>query len=807
MNIDEEIRKIEDLEDGSSVYEIGPEPKEETIRGFHENLADILPENALNKLSAFLIASIEEDIEARKEWLDTVEKAKQYLGFSLEDTENSPFRQATRTYDTTLSNALIRFYATTRAELLPDSGPAGIKISGSSNEFLEAKSAKIRDWINHYLTVIDEPYYSDFERFLLYLGLYGSCFKKVYYDEIKKRPISRFIMPHDFIVDCDCTSILESNRLTHVLHLSKREIILKQENGIYRDVELNYLKSPDGTSGGNEDTDEGSRIDEVNLDAYTKRSLFPVYEIHSYLNLRDFVEGDIISDLTEYALPLPYIVVIDKITKEVLSIRRNWQEDDPEKKRINYFVQYNYLPGFGIYGIGLAHLIGSNAITLTKILRQLVDAGTFKNLPGGLRMKGFKQQANDLIIGPGEFVEVDTGGISLQEAFMPLPYSGPSEALMQLKAEIIQQTRELASTSEMGMLESREDIATGTAIAFLETNNRIQSSVLRSIHYSLTNELQLILDTFRKTLEVERFDSGQGEQEITAEDLYNEIKIVPVADPVNNSSVQRIMKAETVLRTAQQDPSIHNMRNIFASIYKAMGMSEEQVESILLPDPSEEEVLPLDPISENFKTLRGEPIKAAIWQEHAAHIYSHGIFAEEYPETKPLIAAHIKEHQAYEYLVRMQQMLGIQLPPLEEISQPEVQNKIALETAGALNEMQALQEENAPAQIDPNALLMADIQQKAAETEAKERIANLKAETDIFKTQLDFEKEKAKIESEEDIAKLKAETDIYKAKLNFAEEQSKQESNEDIAELEAKTELIKQGLQNEQKNNEQFNDY
>jgi hypothetical protein len=741
---DNDIREIEELEDGSSVYEIGPEVQKETDGSFYDNLADnFLKEEALKKLSSFLLDSIEQDINARKPWLDAIEKAKPYLGYSLEDLVDIPFKMATRTFDTTLATAHIRFYATTRAELLPQSGPAGFKINGVSNEELEKEGERIRDNLNNYLTIVDKAYYSDYERFLIYLGFYGSGFRKVYFDKLLNRPLSRFIIPEDFIIDSDCTSILESNRLTHVLHLSKREILLNQQNGIYRDVELPYLKSLENTDSDSLTKNLNKNKEEINLNAYIKRSLFSIYEVHSYLNLDDFInEGS----NTDNNVPLPYIITIDENSKEILSVRRNWEENDPEKKRINYFVQYNYLPGFGIYGLGLAQLIGPNAISLTTILRELIDAGKFKNLPGGLRQKGLKQQENDLVVGPGQFVEVNTGGIPLQEAFMPLPYSEPSQTLRELRIELMNQTKELGSTSEMGMLESKEDIPTGTAMAFLETNNRIQSTVLRSIHYSLSNELQLI-DRFLRD----------------PSDFTEEIQIIPISDPATNSTVQRIMKAQATMQLATQAPDLHNMREVFKLNYQAQGLDEKDIDRILKPDEKEqqEQILPLDPISENVNAMKGLPIKAAMWQEHAAHKLTHALFAEQNPDLQPILMAHIKEHDAFAYLIEMQQMLGQELPPLEEIQDPQVQNAIAMAIAGALEQSGATaSQEQAP--IDPNALLMADIQQKEAETAAKERIANLKAETDVFKAQLDFEKEKAKIESEEDIAKLKSETELIK---------------------------------------------
>ena len=365
---EDNITPVEELEDGSTVYEIGAtEPEQINDNSFYANLANELAESSRHKLATYLLEQIDEDIEARKDWLTSVQKVKEYLGFSLEDLKDIPFAQSTRTFDTTLSTALIRFYATTRAELLPQSGPAGFKIQGEVSEALEKKGELIRNWLNYFLTVKDYAYYSDFERFLLYLGLYGSGFKKVYYDKLSNKPISRFIMPEDFVIDGDCTSILESERLTHILHLSKREIILKQQSGIYRQCELPYLKGLDSNE--EDDKEENKKKDGIDLSAYSKQSLFAIYEVHIYLNLGDFTDTS--SAESKEEVPLPYVVTIDKISKEILAIRRNWEEDDKDKKRTNYFVQYNYLPGFGVYGIGLAHLLGSNAITLTKLFASI----------------------------------------------------------------------------------------------------------------------------------------------------------------------------------------------------------------------------------------------------------------------------------------------------------------------------------------------------------------------------------------------------------------------------------------------------
>jgi hypothetical protein len=792
---DEDIRKIEDLEDGSSVYEIGSSPaiEESENTDFYENIAEKFPEEARKKLSTFLLEGIEEDIVVRQKWLDPIEKAKAYLGFDLEASELKGYKQGTRTFDTTFSTAVIRFFATNKPELYPLSGPAGFKINGNSNEETDRKAELNTDYLNYYLTVKDSAYYPDCDRFLLNLGFCGTIFKKVYFDKLLKRPLSRFIMPENFVIDADCTSILESSRLTHILHLSKREIILNQQNKIFLDVDLPYLKNSE--IGDNDDSSNQSseRKEKVDLSEYKKRSLFPIYEIHAYLTLDDFTEENKDSQ-SDSIVSLPYIVTIDKASKEILSISRNWDEDDEDKKQREYFVQYNYLPGFGIYGNGLAHLIGTNAISLTSIQRMLIDAGIFKNMPAGLRAKGFKQQDSTIIVGPGEWIEVDTNGLPLTDALMPLPYSEPSNALRELRLEMIQECEKLASTSELGMLSSKEDIPVGTTLALLETNNKIQSAVSSSIHNSFSKELQLLNNIFKKTLQTEEFNFGKERKVITSEDFVDEVMIIPVSDPAAGSSIQRIIKAESLLRTAMQAPELHDMREVFKKNYEAQGLDASQIDQILPAPPEEQEILPLDPVSENLNIMKNEPVKAAIWQDHAAHKLVHGLFAQDYPETAPAVMAHIKEHEALEYLMQMQQLLGMEMPPLEQILDPQVQNQIAVAIAGSLEENQ----ENQPSSPSPEELILADIQQQQAEVEARERIEDQKTETAIFKAQLDFEKEKAKIESNEEIAQLKTEADLSKAQLAVEKEKAKIESNEKLAQLKAETELIKNGENNEE---------
>jgi len=749
----DDVREIATHADGSSIYEIGepdlPEEQQEEV--FYDNLAQTLPDDVLDRLSAFLLECIQEDIDSRKEWMEGIEKVQEYLGFSIEDVKNVPFPRASGVFDTTLSTALIRFYATMRAEFFPQEGPVHIESRDDAPTQWQAQADRVKQWMNHYLTVEDKGYYADVDRSLLYLGFYGSMVKKIYYDEQKRLPVSRFIVPRDFIVDNDCLNIMESERLTHVLHLSRRDILFNQANGYYKDVELPYLKSGQVTA--EDDSETKDKKEDVDVSSYTYRSLFDVYEIHTYLALEDFVTPDGDDSHT----PRPYIVTLCKNSKKILRLTRNWAENDPSSQRINNFIQYSYLPGFGIYGLGLAHLLGTNALTLTKLLRQLVDAGSFKNLPGGLRTKGVKQQKTDLIVAPGQFVEVDTGGVPLEQAFMPLPYSEPSQALRELRQEIMTQTRELAATSEMNVASENPNAPVGTTLALLEVNQRVQSAVFRSFYFSLGQEFQSLYALFQQTMEGRNFSHQGEERHIQGEDLQEDFTLTPIADPSLDSKTHRIARAETLLKVAESSPDLYNMEAVHRRFCEAIGV--QNVDKILKSET--ETVPPADPVTENMQAMKGNPLKVYPWQDDDAHMVVHAPFVEENPAMK----AHIQDHRANKYLKQMQQVMGFEFPSLEHLqNNPALQNHIALMAAQAT--MASPPDTGAtPKPVDPNAVMMADIQQKAMESQARERIANLKAETDVFRAQLDFEKEKAKIESQEEIAELKAETELEKEEM------------------------------------------
>lgn len=751
------IRQIEELEDGSTVYEVGDKSSTEPVESnFNDNLAINMSEDTLKKISTYITDCLEEDIEARQPWLDIHNKAKKYLGYNLEDTENLPFSQACRLFDTTLNTATIRACATASAEMLPETGPCSYKVVGKSDEDL-LDIGKVRSqWLNYFLTTKDIGYYKDFEKSLYYTGFYGTIIRKVYFDSLLNRPMSRFIAPENFLVNIDCTSILDSDRLTHILKLSARDVLINQKKGIYREVELPYLTAEGQSDGGDDsDVDENDDLDNiVNIENYSKRTLHDVYESHIYLNLESFEEDYDKTKIMDIAKP--YIVTIDKDSKEIFSIKRNWDEGDKEQTRRKYFVAYQYFTGFDIWGLGLARIAGTNAIAVTNMLRQTVDAATYQNLPAGFIQKGTtKQQITNLTLGPGDYKNVDVTG-NIRDLFATLPANGPSPALMELRQEIIGQMQDQLSTAELGMMDSKEDIAVGTAGAFLEEKGKIQSAVLKSLHKSFSEELQLLDNIFKESLEREEFYIGSEKHIITKEHFIDSIKVIPVSDPSVNSNVQRILKAEAVMQTAMQMPEEVNPRELLKMVFKAQGLNNDVIETIM--STNEADVLPQDPISENMNMMQNKPVKAAIEQNHDAHIKIHSVLDTDQSR------AHIQEHEALKFLVQMQQAMGIDLSTID-LDDPEIQNMVAIKASEAVDHLGLNNnpEENQEMSFE-NKLIADDIEQKREANIIRKEIADKKLEADIFKTQLKFEGDKDKLRFEKEQALLDARLEMEKLK-------------------------------------------
>lgn len=758
INLDA-INKVEELDDGSSVYEIGDrEPERIKDDKFHSNLALNMKDSMLKKLAEYVLDAIDEDIEARQPWLDLHNKLKKYTGYDGEDLSSIPFAQACRTVDSTLSTAIIRFCASSRAEMLPESGPAGFKVFGQQTEELEEIASVRSQWLNYYLTVKDSEYYRDYEKFIYYLGFYGTIIRKVYYDNILKMPLSRFILPENFLVNIDCSSILDSDRLTHILKLSAREVLTNQKSKIYRDVELPYLKvggSEDDTYSSEEEAETKNSNSVIDLDVYSQRSLHDVYESHIFLNLETFEDGYNSDEIKEVAKP--YIVTIDKESREVLRIERNWKETDKEFKRRKFFVAYQYYTGFDIWGQGLARMAGNGAITVTNMLRQTIDAATYQNLPAGFIQKGTtKQQITDITLGAGQWKFIEAAG-DIRNMFAPLPANGPSQALMQLRQEIIGQMQDQLSTTELGMMDSREDIPTGTAVAFLEEKNKIQSAVLKSLHVSFSEELRLLDDIFKEVIDREEFFINGEEYIITKDHYIDSVQIIPVSDPSINSTIQRVMKAEAVLQTAMQLPDKINTVEAIKMIFKAQGLSQDEIDNLIM---SEQEVEPRDPITENMDLMQQKPVRAGIEQNHDAHIVVHSAVDNE------ASAAHIQEHTALKFMLQMQNEMGIDLSQINP-EDVEMQNELALKAAEAITRLGLGNNVDENKQLDPNELIRQEIEQKREESMIRKQIADDQLEADTFKTQLHFEETKQKLKLEKEKALLEAKIEMEKLRSKF----------------------------------------
>ena len=555
-----------------------------SVMPFNSNFADDIPESVRDKIAAYLEEVTAKDTKNRVPWLDIIEKAKNLLGFKIEeiqDGDNGSIRKSNssignsaqvKTYDTTFSSSVLRLWATLRSELLPATGPVGFRTDISVEEDYELKGEMVRDILNEYLTVEDKGFYPDYDRFLLYLILYGCVFRKIYYDPITGKPLSRFIMPEDFLFDNNCSSITESNRLTHIRYLSKREILFNMNSGIFSKLDLDYLDNL-GISEGEEAKDEN---EQKQVDPTGSR--FPFYETHEYLVLNDFFDDS--SSSEDYSIPLPYVITRCGVTNQIVSLTPNWDESDPTRTRINCFIHYNLFPGFDVFGLGLAQILGSNSKSLTSMQQMAIDAAIFQNFPGGMKSKGIKTTNNDLTILPGQFVTVETGNLSLRDSIMPLPYNGPSPALLEYINRITAQMQELASTTEAGLAENNQNTPVGTTIALLEVSNRMQSAIMRTVHSSFSAELQLFYKMFNLS---------------TIPSSNESLKVIPVSDPSLESSTQRIIKAESILKLASSNPQLHNMREVYLKVYQSLGIKD--IDKILLPEapPEQQQEQPIDP--------------------------------------------------------------------------------------------------------------------------------------------------------------------------------------------------------------------
>lgn len=741
--------RITEGADGSSTVDFEPAAVSTVDSTSHNaNLAVFMDDSALSELAIELIDAVGKDIESKKDYEAAYINGLELLGLTIEE-RTFPFKGACGVFDPLLAEAVVRFQATARGELLPAAGPVKSKVIGKETKEIRAQADRVRGFMNYYLTEAAPEYYEDYDQMLFWLPIAGSMFKKVYQDPHLNRPVAPFIMPQDFIVNYTTSSLYKSPRSTHVIRMPKKDMVWCQLKGFYKDVELedpqdkNMGPAPGKTDATQKAVDKAEGRQPTMPDVGDDRYL--VYEISTDRDLKGFEH---LTDAGEQSgLPRPYIITLDVNSNKVLSIRRNWKEGDDRFLKKQWFVHYKFFPGPGFYGIGLAHFLGGYAKAATSILRQLVDAGTLNNFPGGVRVKGLRMEDNELGIGPTEFREIETGGLPISQAIMTMPYKEPSMVLKELRSEIVESARRLGSTTDIAVGDGRQDAPVGTTVALLEAATKVESGVIKRCFRSQAQEFKLLAEVFRDHLPQDAqypYLVEGDDRFVLATDFDDRVDVIPVGDPNIASASQRMIRSEAQLRMAQSAPELHDIREAFYRVYEAMNVPNIDQ---LMPPPSEAK--PSDPLSENQMSMMGQPLKVGIWQDDTAHIETHIQFIE-----APGMQAHVAEHMANKYRKAIEQALGRQLPPLGEEMPPEIENEVARLVAEATRvlEDEKLQKEGPD---NPLAVAMEEIRVKAAEVQSKMQQAKMKVDADRWEAQLQFQTDAMDRASRERIAIMK----------------------------------------------------
>jgi hypothetical protein len=742
------------LSDGSMEITLIP-GDEADFTEFGMNLAEVLDEGHLNELSDELVGQVQTDIEGRKDWADTFVKGLDVIGFKYEE-RMSPWEGACGVNSTVLAEAAIRFQAETMSETMPAAGPVRTKILGEETKEKEEAAARVSADMNYELTENMVEYRPEHERMLYSLGLAGSAFKKVYFDPNLGRQAAIYISAEDVIVPYGASNIESAERVTHVMRKTKNELKKLQAAGFYRDVELDEPE-PYHTDIEEKKAEEGGY-------SLTNDDRYAIYEIHADL----VIEG--IDDEDDIARP--YVVTIERGSGEVLAIRRNYEEGDPLTLKRQHFVHYVYVPGFGFYGLGLIHIIGGYARAGTSLIRQLVDAGTLSNLPGGLKSRGLRIKGDDTPIEPGEFKDVDVPSGSIRDNIMPLPYKEPSQTLLALLNQITTEGRRLGAISDMDISDMSANAPVGTTLALLERTLKPMAAVQARVHYAMKQEFKLLKAIMAEYAPAEyTYQPLRGEVSAKRAD-YMMVDVIPVSDPNNSTMAQRVVQYQTVLQMSAQAPQIYDLPQLHRQMIEVLGV--KNADKLV---PTKDDAKPTDPISENMDVLIGKPVKAFIYQDHEAHIATHTSFMQDpmmaqmigqNPQAKQIMAslqAHIAEHLGFSYRQKIEEKLGVPLPaPNEELPEDiEVQLSRLVADAGKqltqANQQQAAQQKAQQQQQDPI------IQMKQAELQVKQQEQQRKAQKDQADVMLQKEELQLRKAKEATNAMLEAE----KLKIDQAE--------------------------------------
>lgn len=749
----EEDPDVTEQEDGSVV--IGPDLEDEMQQQMlmepDANLAELLEEDELAKIASDLISNYEEDRSGRQEWEDAYTEGLELLGIKYEDREE-PFRGSSGVTHPLIAEAVTQFQAQAYKELLPSSGPVRTQVVGTSTPEVVSQSQRIQDFMNYQIIHVMDEYDPEMDRLLFYLPLAGSAFKKVYFDDILDRAVSRFVPADDLVVPYNATDLASASRVTHVTRMSLNDVRKFQAGGFYRDIELEPYEQEDEVR---DKERELSGVEKTSSDLDCT-----LLEVHTDLDLPGFEHMHPIEE-EKTGIKIPYIVTIDQGSEKVLSIRRNYREGDEFYRKIQYFAHYKFLPGLGFYGFGLLHMIGGLGRTATSLLRQLIDSGTLANLPAGFKARGIRIRDADEPLSPGEFRDIDAPGGALRDSLIPLPYKEPSQTLFQLLSFTVDAGRRFAMVADMQVGDGNQQAAVGTTVALLERGSRVMSAIHKRMYYAQKQEFRMMARVFSESLPpMYPYQLVGVDAMIKQADFDDRVDVIPVADPNIFSMSQRMALAQTQLQLAQSNPQMHNLYEAYRRMYQAIGV--ENIEAILPPPPQPQ---PMDPALENSMAIMQKPLQAFPDQDHDAHIAAHIAFMKTpIPSSTPaifgILQSHLCQHVAFKARnmaqAEMEQMMQEQMAMGQQPQQTDMEPRVAQLIAVITEEvMGALM----PPQKGPDPLV--ELRSKELDIKAMDmqRKANEFSEKQAFEEQREAERQditREKIDSSEDIAQLRA---------------------------------------------------
>ena len=788
--VDEDPIEIE-IEDPESIdihagdIEIQIKPEKETAETFDANLAEYMDDGDLSGLAEELVSDFDKDIMDRRDWIKTYVDGLKLLGLNYEE-RTEPWQGACGVFHPMLTESVVRFQSEAMMETFPAQGPVKTQIVGAINKLREEAAERVRDDMNYQLTDVMTEYRPEHEKMLWSLPLAGSAFKKVYYDPSKGRQVAVFIPAEDIVVPYGSSNIEDSERVTHVMRKTEQEVVRLQEAGFYADVEI-------GEPGYELDDIEKQKAEETGMNA-TQDDRFRILEMHVNLDLKGFEHTD--KKGRETGIALPYVVTMEKASRTILAIRRNWYEDDKLHTKRQHFVHYQYIPGFGFYGYGLIHLIGGYAKSATMLIRQLVDAGTLSNLPGGLKSRGLRIKGDDTPIQPGEFRDVDVPSGSIRDNILPLPYKEPSQVLMALFQQIVQEGRAFASSGDMNVSDMSNEAPVGTTLAILERTLKVVTAVQARLHYTMKQEFKLlkviIADYTPEEYDYEPEDANRKAKKSD----YDSTDVIPVSDPNAATMAQKIVTYQAVLQLAQQAPQLYDLSLLHRQMIEVLGV--KNADKLV---KTEEDAQPTDPIQENQNILTHKPVKAFMEQNHEAHIAVH-MSAIQDPKIQQLMQmnpqaqvimsaamAHINEHIGFEYRRQMEQAMGMILPGKDEetdkpqrVSQ-EMADEIAIKAAQAAQMLLQQNQQQAQQQAAQQKLQDPIVQMQMQELQLKQQDLQLKAQ----KQQIDAAAKADQIRVEE--SRIEAQMQIAAMQVGAQSAAAK-----DKAEKQQQTEGVRMGI-------------